>query len=390
VKKLRAAVGVVVVTTALGTVVAPASPAAAAAAAKSRTLYVAPTASGGSGNSCAKAGYRSVTTAIDRAAAGDTVHVCAGTYAESVAVDKAVTVAGEANAVIDATGENVGIEVTASGATVTGLTVRNATGQGIFVHEVKKVTIAKNTVDHNDLGVGTSTYLYCTSANFVADCGEGLHLSGVSSSTITGNTITNNSGGILVSDELGPTHHTTISDNTVTDNTKNCGITIVGHNADAYTADGKVAPEKAGVYKNTVNGNAITNNGTTGTGAGILLATPRAGMAVYRNTVSRNTITGNGLAGVQLNENTSGQHLADNLISDNIIGTNNLLHSTTAGDGSTVGISTFVAPGAGALTVTVTGNAISDNAYGIYTGAGTTLTQSGNTFTNVTTPLAGA
>jgi parallel beta-helix repeat protein len=387
VRTLRAAVGVVVAATALTALVAPASPAGAA---KGATLYVAPTVSGTSGNSCAKAGYRSVTTAIDRARAGDRVHVCAGTYAEHVAVDKAVTVEGEANAVIDASGQNVGIEVTASGATVTGITVRNATGQGIFVHEAKKVSITKNTIDHNDLGVGTSTYLYCTSANFVADCGEGLHLSGVSSSTITGNTITNNSGGILVSDELGPTHHNTISGNTVTDNTKNCGITIVGHNANAYTADGKLAPKQAGVYKNTVSGNTVTNNGTTGTGAGILLANPRAGMAVYKNTVSSNTITNNGLAGVQLNENTTGQYLADNVISDNTIGTNNLLHSATAGNGSTVGISTFVASGAGTLTVTVTGNAISDNTYGISTGAGTTLTQSGNTFTNVTTPVATA
>ena len=361
--------------------------AVAATSSKGTTIYVAPIASATSGNSCTKAGYRSINTAIARAAKGDTVHVCAGTYAESVELSKAITLEGESGAVIDATGQNVGIAVTASGATVTGLTVNNATGQGIFVHEVSRVTITKNVIEHNDLGVGTSTYLYCTTQNFVPDCGEGLHLSGVSYSSVTANTIRNNSGGILISDELGPTHHNKVDGNTVTDNTKNCGITIVGHLTGAVTETGKLQPKVAGVYKNTVTNNTVTNNGTVGTGAGILLANPRAGMAVYKNTVSGNTIASNGLAGVQVNENTTGQYLDGNVISNNTIGTNNLLHSTTAGNGSTVGVSTFAVTGASSVAVTVTGNKISSNTYGIYAGAGTTVTQSGNTFVDVTTPV---
>ena len=123
---------------------------------------------------------------------------------------------------------------------------------------------------------------------------------------------------------------------------------------------------------------------------GILLANPRAGMAVYQNTVSGNTINNNGLAGVQLNVNTTGQYLDGNVISNNTIGTNNLLKSPSAGNGSTVGVSTFVAAGSTPLTVTVTGNKISANTYGIYAGAGTTLTQSGNSFVDVTTPVVTA
>jgi parallel beta-helix repeat protein len=382
VKKLLAAVVCVV------TLLAGASTVAVAATKSTRTtLYVATTASATNGNSCKKAGYRSVNTAIDRAAKGDTVHVCAGTFAESVKVSKAITLEGDAGAVIDATGQNVGVEVTGSGATVTGLTVQNSNGQGIFVHEARSVKITQNVVQHNDLGVGTSTYLYCTTANFVPDCGEGVHLSGVSSSTVSGNTIRNNSGGILLSDELGPSHHNTIAGNSVTDNTKNCGITIVGHLVGAVTDAGKLQPKVAGVYKNVVSSNTVTNNGTTGTGAGILLANPRAGMAVYQNTVSGNTINSNGLAGVQLNVNTTGQYLDGNVISNNTIGTNNVLKSPSAGNGSTVAVSTFVAAGSTPLTVTVTGNKISANTYGIYAGAGTTLTQSGNSFVDVTTPV---
>ena len=57
---------------------------------------------------------------------------------------------------------------------------------------------------------------------------------------------------------------------------------------------------------------------------------------------------------MQLNVNTTGQYLDGNVISNNTIGTNNLLKSASAGNGSTVGVSTFVAAGSTPLTVTVT------------------------------------
>ena len=289
---------------------------------------------------------------------------------------------------IDATSFNVAVRITGDGATVTGLTIRNATGQGIFATNVADITITDNVVEHNDLGVGgTSTYLYCTTKNFVPDCGEGVHLSGVSDSRVEGNTIRDNSGGILVSDELGPTHDNVITGNTVVDNVLNCGITIVGHRKGAVDANGTLHPKVAGVYDNTITNNVVTNNGTTGTGAGILLANPKAGMAVYRNTISGNTVSQNGLAGITINENTVGQYLDGNVITANVVGTNNLLQSATAGNGATTGISVYVADGARTVKVTVRDNPIRANAYGIYAMEGTVLTQPGNTFTDVATPV---
>jgi parallel beta-helix repeat protein len=234
---------------------------------------------------------------------------------------------------------------------------------------------------------GKSTYLYCTTKNFVPDCGEGIHLSGVAESRVEGNTVQNNSGGILVSDELGPTHDNVITRNTVVDNILNCGITIVGHKTGAVDDKGKLHPTVAGVYANTFTDNVVTNNGTTGTGAGILLANPKAGMAVYRNTLRGNTIDQNGLPGVTVNENTTGQYIDGNVITANTVGTNNLLMSATAGMGNTTAISVFVADGARDVKVTVTNNAISSNVYGIFALKGTVLTQSGNVFTDVQTPV---
>jgi parallel beta-helix repeat protein len=369
------------------------APAVAGAASSSggTTRYVSASATGTSGSpgtSCDNAGYRTISSALQRAGNGDTVVVCAGTYAEHVTIAKAVTLRGDGNPVIDATGFNVAVRMTGDGATVTGLTITNATGQGIFATNVDNVTIKDSVVEHNDLGVGgKSTYLYCTTKNFVPDCGEGVHLSGVSNSRVEGNTIRNNSGGILVSDELGPTHDNVITGNTVVDNILNCGVTIVGHKKGAVDTKGKLHPKVAGVYDNTFTKNVVTNNGTTGTGAGILLANPKAGMAVYRNTVSGNTVSQNGLAGITVNENTPGQYIDSNVITANTVGTNNLLKSATAGNGATTAISVFVADGARDVRVTVSDNAISANAFGIYALKGTVLTQSGNTFTDVTTPV---
>jgi parallel beta-helix repeat protein len=358
------------------------------AGATSSTIYVAGGASGGSGRSCETARYPTIFAGIEHARAGDTVVVCAGTYKEPVRVTKAITLHGEGVAVVDATSFDVGVLVTASHATVAGLTVTNATGQGIFATKVHGVTIKGNVVEHNDLGIGgKSSYLYCTTANFVPDCGEGIHLSGVAGSRVVDNTIRSNSGGLLVSDELGPTHGNLIQGNTVTDNTANCGITIVGHKAGAVDSSGRLHPKVAGVYDNVVSQNTVTNNGTVGTGGGILLANPRAGMATYKNTIRANTVARNGLAGITLNENTTGQYLDGNVIVGNTVGTNNLLGSQTAGNGSTTGISVYVADGGPQVRVTIRDNAISANVYGIYGGKGTVLTQSGNTFDGVTTSV---
>ena len=268
------------------------APAVAATSARGATLYVSPTAtgtSGSAGTSCADAGYRTIASALKRAVDGDTVVVCDGTYPEHVTVSRAVTLQGDGNAVIDATSFNVAVRITGDGATVTGLTITNATGQGIFATNVADITITDNVVEHNDLGVGgKSTYLYCTTKNFVPDCGEGVHLSGVSDSRVEGNTIRDNSGGILVSDELGPTHDNVITGNTVVDNVLNCGITIVGHRKGAVDANGTLHPKVAGVYDNTITNNVVTNNGTTGTGAGILLANRRRG---WRSTATRSAAT---------------------------------------------------------------------------------------------------
>ena len=99
---------------------------------------------------------------------------------------------------------------------------------------LKDVKILYNDVTGNDLGNENtnSPYGFCTPEGG-GDCGEGIHLLSVANSTVLGNKSIGNSGGILLTDEFGPTHDNLIADNLVLNNVLDCGITIPSHSLGA-------------------------------------------------------------------------------------------------------------------------------------------------------------
>lgn len=349
--------------------------------------------SGASDNSCSHAAFQSVTSAAATARQGGTVVVCTGRYNQEVQIlTKRVILRGQPGTVIDAAGKINGVLVKVSGSTVRGLTVVNATGEGILVESASHVTIEQNVVTHNDLGgqpnpVKTS-YPECQAQGGIpGDCGEGIHLMGSSFSTVSDNVSIGNTGGILLSDETGPTAHNRIAGNIVASNLYDCGITVVGHNPKAAPG-GKPAPKTAGVYANLVTGNEISGNGIKGGGAGVVLATGLPGGAVYDNTVSGNTINGNGMSGVTVHSHVPGQDLNGNVITGNQIGMNNLNGDSDFAphvDKQTTGVLVgTVKP----LSITVKDNLIVSDHFGIWTTGPVTLHQSNNTFDGVTVGVA--
>ncbi len=368
--------------------------AAPGVAASGTTVYVSPTgASGAAGTSCATAAYSKINDAVTAASAGDIVVVCAGTYTEDVAVSKALTLSGQ-GATIDATGLDNGIKITASNVTVMGFTVENATGEGILAQQpnpvkgpmiqgqqlytgapITHVVIKHNVVENNDRGglpanAATTTYAECKPSGQVpGDCGEGIHLWSVANSQVLLNTVTGNAGGILLTDEFGPTYGNLIAGNVVTDNAYDCGITLPSHNLGRDPQTGKLMPTFGGVYDNTVRNNILLDNGLKGQGAGVLIAAPFPGAASYGNVIEGNTIAGSGLAGVTIHSHAPGAWVGDNVIRNNVIGTNNLGGdpdvSPTA-DTATTGILVWSA--ATPIKVTISGNTIFGNWYGIWLG----------------------
>lgn len=349
---------------------------------------------------CGHHSFRTIGAAVSAAASGDTIVVCRGTYPGGIVVSKTLSILGLGHPVINATGQDNGVQVLASGSRIQGFTVKNAIGEGILVGlaktPVSDVTIRSNTVKHNDQGnptgaqISNSNYPECNAANNIpGDCGEGIHLANAFDSTVVGNTVFNNSGGILLSDDTGPTYGNLIKSNNVFGNVLDCGITLAGHVPAAF----------GGVHDNTILGNRVTGNGTSGQGGGVLLATgvpvtpAGPGGAVYDNLVQGNYLAGNGLAGVTLHAHAPGENLTGNTITGNLIGTNNLDPDHDFGppfdDSKTTGV---VIIAASSITITIKHNVIFNNMIGIWLARvpPATITAIGtasNRFINVTNPV---
>jgi len=393
-------------------------------------LYVSPHGvTGAPDANCPSAAYTSVQAAVDHAAAGDTVVVCRGTYKEDVVISTPLELVGRPGAVIHASAHAngtcdqngpfgpgsapclAGITVKSDHVAVLGLTVTGAIGEGILVtgsltgHSIGHVVIRGNRVVGNDKGGITPNYASPYPAckihgEIPGDCGEGIHLMGVYDSVVSHNTVKGNSGGVLLSDELGPTHDNRIFRNVVTRNLYDCGVTVPGHNPHALDASGNRQPTVAGVFDNVISHNRITQNGLKGEGAGVLFANAMAGTAAYDNVVAGNYIAGNEMAGVTLHAHAiaAGLHedLSGNRIVHNKIGKNNLGGDPDAFNcaGScpnhplrqTTGVIVVAAVPVG---VTIAHNRISLNEFGIWLGQRgyVTATLRGNVFHEVSRPV---
>jgi len=357
---------------------------------------------------CGHGAFSTIGAAVGAAASGDTIIVCRGTYPGGVVVSEQLSIVGLGNPVIDATGQNNGVQVLASGSKIEGLTVENALGEGILVGlgaaPVANVTVSGDTILHNDRGnpsggpITTSSYPQCNvnpaTPTVPGDCGEGIHLVNAYNSTVVGNHVSANSGGILLDDDNGPTYGNLVAFNDVSGNTLDCGITIAGHTPEVFGG---------GVHDNTILANQVTNNGVAGQGAGVLLASgvpgnipgviPGIGGAVYNNHVEGNFLAGNGLGGVTLHSHSPGENLNGNTITGNVIGTNNLAPDMDFGpsyfDASTTGvIVTAVSP----VSITIEHNVIINDVNGIWIGdvtpgAVTATGATSNSFVHVTIPV---
>jgi parallel beta-helix repeat protein len=383
------------------------------ASAAPATRYVATTGSD-TANNCLTQGSpcKTLGHALAQAAADDTILLAPGTYLESdnptgtsnaVPTDlHGLTIDGgtAASTIINATGEPNGLVVNADHVTVQNVTVRDADLQGIFVTPpddatapaaVTDFTLSHTIVTLNDKCSVHPTANDCPPANANDDFGEGAQLLSVVDSTIDSNTVTHNFGGILVTDELGPNHGNTISNNTVSDNTGDCGITLASHNPQAVATSGAskghAQPTLGGIYDNTVTGNTTNGNGA----AGIIMAGPIPGTAAYHNHITDNTANDNGIAGISIHSHTALQDMNGNVITGNhvshdaLTGNNGSPGDSDAGDFHTTGI--LVLSSASPITGTVvTGNTIDDVFYGVWLSQ---KTPSASVANNTTTVDAG-
>ena len=312
--------------------------------------------------------YSTISAAVAAAVDHDTIKVWPGTYSEDVVIGKSLSLIGDAphSTVIDATGLGNGVYVDGldhpnlGGVVVSGFTIKNANFEGILVTNATGVTIWGNIVTGSDKNLNPANVTcpgipaFETAEGF--DCGEGIHLSGVSYSTVADNKVFANAGGILLSDDTGATHNILVSGNTVTLNPYDCGITLASHPPALQT--GAMAP--FGVFHNTIARNESSRNGlAVGEGAGVGIFDSVPGAQNYGNVVIGNRLTDNGLPGVALHSHTPGQNLSNNSIIANYISGNHADTDDAATPGPT-GINIFgVSPVRG---TTISQNIIKDEA----------------------------
>ncbi len=379
----------------------------------SGTLIVATT--GADSGNCQWSPCKTLGYALTQASPNDNIVIGPGTYPESDnanIVNPGLTglrirsIGSAASTVIDATGNANGIRIEASGVSVTGLTVENANLEGILAEpplsswpagptsapaNISHVTIAGNVVVHNDRAYDTSLppASACPSSLTDADdCGEGVHLLGVSWSKVIGNNVSHNVGGILVSDggfgiSVGPAAHNLIAYNKSSDNVFDCGITLPGHDPRAVATSGPNAgqpqPNLAGVYDNRVVHNDSTGNGA----AGLLDATPYPGTGSYDNLFADNTVSGNGNGGFTLHSHAPLQDVSGIVVIGNRIGQNNLAGDPDTGVTTTTGV--MLLSVAVPTSIVVAGNTISNNVNGVAFNSNITVVGH-NRFANVTNP----
>jgi parallel beta-helix repeat protein len=134
--------------------------------------------------------YKTIQSAINGAAAGDTIVVSAGTYVENVNINKKVTLKAQTGTTvtIDGSGKTA-VTISADGAWVEGFNIRNPGPFGVYVSGRNSVTIKGNTVTGattDGIGIRTSNN-DLIDGNTLLSCTYGMEIF-----TSTGTTVSNN------------------------------------------------------------------------------------------------------------------------------------------------------------------------------------------------------
>jgi parallel beta-helix repeat protein len=323
----------------------------------------------------------SIQAAIDSVtAAGSTIVILPGTYtaacgAAACSVASILSSAPNASkliglslkcragdsksAILDASHLDHGVYVSGvAQVRIEGCVVKNAGREGILIENSDNVRIANNVVKNNDQAMGETVgtggpppcptfvppgggvKVCCPDAftggpgNFPDDnddCGEGIHLRSVTSSVVEGNSVHDNIGGILMTDETGPSHGNLIVNNSSSHNRSfggDCGVTLASHvgcTPGSTDATGCISTGGAGgsVFHNDVVGNVLNDNGASGTGMfanpGI---PPGSATKAYGNVIADNVIKGNGQPGVGIHVHAKNGNADHNVVIENVISGN--------------------------------------------------------------------
>jgi parallel beta-helix repeat protein len=221
--------------------------------------------------------FNTIQAGVNAASVGSTVGVLAGTYAESVTVNKTVTILGAQNGVNPSSGRTAGGAAEA---------VVQATGGNTFTVSAPNVTIdgfSITTGAGGVYGVGETTPVVGTIVrdNFIYGLTGGLGVaiaSGSSGFQVTGNEIFNNYAGVYLSNNA---FGGTVSGNVIRDHVGSTftddgsGIVFEGTNPNITVTGNDISGNRHGIFVwsqfgSDLSGTTVTNNSLNGNAAGVV------------------------------------------------------------------------------------------------------------------------
>jgi len=142
--------------------------------------------------------YATIQDAIDAANTSDTIYILAGTYLETIDINKPLTVQGISRESVSIEGSgNHTVIVSSNNVTLTDISIRNSGisshFSGIFLKDISNCTVQRIWVRY----AGNGVYLVSTTDNIISDnsielCNCGLYLSNADDNMITKNDVHNN------------------------------------------------------------------------------------------------------------------------------------------------------------------------------------------------------
>jgi parallel beta-helix repeat protein len=306
--------------------------------------------------------FRSIQAAVDGANDGDEIVVCSGTYKEkNIEVDKSVDIhsyAGSSNTIIEARYIFDGvITITANKVHLSGFTIRNSKGDGIYLDAVEGCNISgnniystrigicllsspNNKITHNTANLNDNSGIFLKSSNDnlilnnTANSDKQYHgicLSSSNNNIIIANNASNNfQSGIALFESSG---NNTIKGNTANSNKGSDGIDLSVSNNNIIIGNNASNNHFQGISLISSNDNTIFNNTLKSNGNN----------GIYLNESSYNTIKNNKATssltyhGISVDSNCNHNIIMGNNASNNMLSgvylfksNNNILRDNTA------------------------------------------------------------
>jgi len=165
-----------------------------------KTWYVDASVSESGDGKSVETAFKTIGEGVTAASAGDTIIVAAGTYDETLAIEKSLTLQGESkeNTTIDGRGNSPCIRVEASNVVINGFTIKNNKAAGEAIRFYYGCTTC--TIENCNITTSAST-------------GYGVHIYGSNNITIQNNNISGGTYGVIA--DQGVSNYIKIKDNTM-------------------------------------------------------------------------------------------------------------------------------------------------------------------------------